>query len=162
MKHKRPLSSKPLTTKNKKSKIKTIKYALTPEEMYNLNSRHLEIGIEGYKIPRKYNDFHKCVWERKRAKILSEHKHIWPPEDWPKAKDEDIKVKPKRKTFLDDLYKWCNSYYDKQRAETVIESKNLDVKEYVKPRYIDKKRRKDFLENEKKKRRMEKKSSSIF
>ena len=162
MKHKRPFSSKPLTTKNKKSKIKTIKYALTPEEMYNLNSRHLEIGIEGYKIPRKYNDFHKCVWERKRAKILSEHKHIWPPEDWPKAKDEDIKVKPKRKTFLDDLYKWCNSYYDKQRAETVIESKNLDVKEYVKPRYIDKKRRKDFLENEKKKEEWRKSRPAYF
>ena len=163
MKHKRPYSSKPNTTKNKKSKLKTIKYALTPEEMYNLNSKHLEIGIEGYKIPRKYNDHHKCVWERKRAKILTEHKHIWPPDDWPKSKeDENIKVKPKRKTFLDDLYKWCNSYYSKERAEAVIEAKNLDVKDYVKPLYIDKKRRKDFLENEKKKEEWRKSRPAYF
>ena len=163
MKHKRPFSSKPNTTKNKKSKLKTIKYALTPEEMYNLNSKHLEIGIEGYKIPRKYNDHHKCVWERKRAKILTEHKHIWPPDDWPKSKeDENIKVKPKRKTFLDDLYKWCNSYYSKERAEAVIEAKNLDVKDYVKPLHIDKKRRKDFLENEKKKEEWRKNRPAYF
>ena len=163
MKHKRPYSSKPNTTKNKKSKLKTIKYALTPEEMYNLNSKYLEIGIEGYKIPRKYNDHHKCVWERKRAKILTEHKHIWPPDDWPKSKeDENIKVKPKRKTFLDDLYKWCNSYYSKERAEAVIEAKNLDVKDYVKPLHIDKKRRKDFLENEKKKEEWRKSRPAYF
>ena len=152
MKNKRPFSTNAFSTKNKKAKYKKIKYLLTPEEMYNLNSKHLDIGIEGYKIPRKYNDHHKCVWERKRAKILTEHRHIWPPEDWPKSKeDENIKVKPKRKTYLDDLYKWCNSYYDKERAEAVIEAKNLDVKDYVKPLFIDKKRRTDFLENEKKK-----------
>ena len=163
MKHKRPHSSKPRTTTHKKSKISKIKYGLTPEEMYNLNSKHLEIGIEGYKIPRKYNDHHKCVWERKRAKILTEHKHIWPPDDWPKSKeDENIKVKPKRKTFLDDLYKWCNSYYSKERAEAVIEAKNLDVKDYVKPLYIDKKRRKDFLENEKKKEEWRKSRPAYF
>ena len=164
MKHKRPHSSKPrITTKKNNSKLKTIKYALTPEEMYNLNSKHLEIGIEGYKIPRKYNDHHKCVWERKRAKILTEHKHIWPPDDWPKSKeDENIKVKPKRKTFLDDLYKWCNSYYSKERAEAVIEAKNLDVKDYVKPLHIDKKRRKDFLENEKKKEEWRKSRPAYF
>ena len=161
MKHKRPFSSKPNTTRNKK--LKTIKYGLTPEEMYNLNSRHLEIGIEGYKIPRKYNDHRLCIWERKRAKILSDHKHIWPPEDWPKSKDdENIKVKPKRKTFLDDLFKWCNSYYSKERAEAVIESKNLDVKDYVKPRFIDKKRRTDFLENEKKRQEWRKGRPAYF
>ena len=158
MKNKRPFS-----TKNKKAKYKKIKYLLTPEEMYNLNSKHLDIGIEGYKIPRKYNDHHKCVWERKRAKILTEHRHIWPPEDWPKSKeDENIKVKPKRKTYLDDLYKWCNSYYDKERAEAVIEAKNLDVKDYVKPLFIDKKRRTDFLENEKKKEEWSKSRSAYF
>ena len=163
MKHKRPYTTKARTTKNKRSKLKTIKYALTPEEMYNLNSKHLDIGIEGYQIPRKYNDHHKCVWERKRAKILSEHKHIWPPEDWPKSKeDENVKVKPKRKTYLDDLYKWCNSYYSKERAEAVIEAKNLDVKEYVKPRVIDKKRRTDFLENEKKKEEWRKSRPAYF
>ena len=152
MKHKRPHSSKPRTTTNKKSKISKLKYGLTPEEMYKLNSHQLEYGIEGYEIPRKYNDHHQCVWARKREKILSSHKHIWPPEDWPRSKeDENIKVKPKRKTFLDDLYKWCYSYYDKEKAEKLIEEKNIDINDYVKPRFIDKKKRTDFLENEKKK-----------
>ena len=163
MKNKRPFSTKAFTTTNKKAKLKKIKYLLTPEEMYNLNSKHLDIGLEGYKIPRKYNDHHKCVWERKRAKILTDHKHIWPPDDWPKSKeDENIKVKPKRKTFLDDLFKWCNSYYSKERAEAVIEAKNLDVKDYVKPLFIDKKRRTDFLENEKKKEEWRKSRPAYF
>ena len=152
MKHKRPHSSKPRPQTSKKSKLSKIKYALTPEEMYKLNSRQLEYGIEGYEIPRKYNDHHKCVWARKREQILKAHKHIWPPEDWPRSKDdENVKVKPKRKTFLDDLYKWCYSYYNKEKAEALIEEKNIDVKDYVKPRHIDTKRRTEFLENEKKK-----------
>ena len=148
---KRPHSSKIRTTTKRKSKIGTIKYALTPEEMYKLDSHQLEIGIEGYQIPRKYNDHHQCVWARKREKILKSHKHVWPPEDWPRDKDdENIKVKPKRKTFLDDLYKWCYSYYDPKRAEELIE-RGIDTKDYVKPRVIDKIRRKNFLENEKSK-----------
>ena len=148
---KRPHSSKVRTTTKRKSKIGTIKYALTPEEMYKLDSHQLEIGIEGYQIPRKYNDHHQCVWARKREKILKSHKHVWPPEDWPRDKDdENIKVKPKRKTFLDDLYKWCYSYYDPQRAEELIE-RGVETKDYVKPRVIDKIRRKNFLENEKRK-----------
>ena len=134
---KRPHSSKIRTTTKRKSKVGTIKYALTPEEMYKLDSHQLEIGIEGYQIPRKYNDHHQCVWARKREKILKSHKHVWPPEDWPRDKDdENIKVKPKRKTFLDDLYKWCYSYYDPKRAEELIE-RGVDTKDYVKPRVID-------------------------
>ena len=119
--------------------------------MYKLDSHQLEIGIEGYQIPKKYNDHHQCVWARKREQILKSHKHVWPPEDWPRDKDdENVKVKPKRKTFLDDLYKWCYSYYDPKRAEELIE-KGIDTKDYVKPREIDKIRRKNFLENEKRK-----------
>ena len=159
---KRPHSSKVRTTTKRKSKVGTIKYALTPEEMYKLDSHQLEIGIEGYQIPRKYNDHHQCVWARKREKILKSHKHVWPPEDWPRDKDdENIKVKPKRKTFLDDLYKWCYSYYDPQRAEDLIE-RGVDTKDYVKPRVIDKIRRKNFLENEKSKEEWRKSRPEYF
>ena len=159
---KRPHSSKVRTTTKRKSKVGTIKYALTPEEMYKLDSHQLEIGIEGYQIPRKYNDHHQCVWARKREKILKSHKHVWPPEDWPRDKDdENIKVKPKRKTFLDDLYKWCYSYYDPQRAEDLIE-RGVDTKDYVKPRVIDKIRRKNFLENEKRKEEWRKSRPEYF
>jgi hypothetical protein len=152
MKPKRPHSSKPRLSTKKKSKLQTIKYALTPEEMYKLDSHQLDYGIDGYQIVKKYNDHHQCVWARKREAILKAHKHIWPPEDWPRSKDDEtVKVKPKRKTFLDDLYKWCYSYYDKEKAEALIEEKNINVNDYVKPLKIDKKRRTDFLENEKKK-----------
>ena len=152
MKNKRPLSTQPNTTKSRNPTISKIKYLLTPEEMYKLSSHKLETGIEGYEIPRKYNDFHQCVWVKKREQILKNHKHIWPPEDWPKDKEnENIKVKPKKKTFLDDLFKWCSSYYDKEKAKTLIEEKNINIKDYVKPLKLDKNRRKEYLENEKKK-----------
>ena len=97
MKNGRPFSTQPNPIKGRHRKTSKIKYLLTPEEMYRLSTRQLEIGIEGYELPRKYNDFHKCVWARKRAQILNAHKHIWPPEDWPRDKDdENIKVKPKK------------------------------------------------------------------
>ena len=152
MKNKRPNSARPRSSKNKKSKIITIKYALKPEEMYKISTRQLDIGIEGYEIPRKYNDHRQCVWARQREKILKSHKREWPPQDWPESKeDPNVKVKPKRKTFLDDIYKWCNSYYDKEKAERLIEEKNININDYVKPSNIDTKRRKLFLENEKRK-----------
>ena len=151
MKLKRPHTTTNKLQKHPKDKIK-IHYALSPEEMYKINAKILDYGIEGYEIPRKYNDHHQCVWYRKREKILSSNKHIWPPEDWPKSKDDPtVKMKPKRKTFLDDIYKWCNSYYDKAKAEELIQEKNINIKDYVKPLKLDKNRRKDFLENEKKK-----------
>ena len=151
MRNERPFSTQPdARTGSRNTKKSKMKFLLTPEEMYKLNSRQLEIGIEGYEIPRKYNDHHKCVWARKRTEILNAHKHIWPPEDWPKDQN-DVKVKPKKKTFLDDLFKWYNSYYDKEKAEALISEKNINVKDYVKPLVLDKQKRKDFLENEKQK-----------
>ena len=155
MRNERPFSTQPNTRKIRNSKYSKLKFLLTPEEMYRLSSRQLEIGIEGYEIPKKYNDHHQCVWERRREQILSAHKHVWPPEDWPKDKD-DVKIKPKKKTFLDDLYKWCYTYYNKEKAEALIQEKNINVKDYVKPLVLDKKRRKDFLENEKQKQEWKK------
>ena len=157
MKIKRPFSTQPNISKTRNYKKSKLKYLLTPDEMYKLSSRQLEIGIEGYEIPRKYNDFHQCVWERKREQILNAHKHIWPPEDWPKDKEnENIRIKPKKKTFLDDLFKWCFSFYDKEKAQTLIEEKNINIKDYIKPLKLDKKKRKEFLENEKKKKEWKK------
>ena len=152
MRNKRPFSTEPNSLIGRNRKNSKIKFLITPEEMYKLSTHQLELGIEGYEVPRKYNDYHKCVWARKREQILNSHKHIWPPEDWPKDKEnENIKVKPKKRTFLADIYKWCYSFYDPKKAETLIEEKNINVKDYVKPLFLDKQRRKNFLENEQKK-----------
>mgnify|MGYP004447514975 FL=1 len=150
MKGKRPSSSRPKSAAVKGTKKNTIKYALTPEEMYKLDSHQLEIGIEGYEIPKKHFDHKQAIWVKQREKILKSNKRIWPPEDWPRNA-EDVKVKPKKKTYLDDLYKWCNSYYDQAKAEALIDEKGINVKDYEKPKVIDKIRRKNFLANEQKK-----------
>ena len=139
-----------LSAKNVASGIVTNR--LTPDEIYRLSKRQNDWGIEGYEVPRHYYDYHQVLWERKRTKILENHTHVWPPHDWPRDKEDDkIKHPPKRKNYLDDLYKWCHSYYDPKRAKELIENQEIDVKEYQPKREIDTRRRRDFLANEKKK-----------
>ena len=55
----------------------TIKYALTPEQIYQLDINQLEYGIEGYEVPRQYYDYHQVMWHKKREKILTAHRHIF-------------------------------------------------------------------------------------
>ena len=132
--------------------FKPIKYPLTPEQIYQISSHQLDIGVEGYVTPRSYYDYNQVMWIKKRTQILTKNKHVWPPNDWPRDKNDDkIRLKPKRLTYIDDIRKWCHSYYDPKRAEAIIEERNLNLKEYVPPRKIDKAKRKNFLENEKKK-----------
>ena len=77
------------------------------------------------------------MWHKKRAKILSTQKHVWPPDDWPRDKEDDkIKVNPKRLTYIDDIYKWCHCYNDPKKAQALIEGKNIDVKDYQPPKQI--------------------------
>ena len=150
-KHSRNSKNRLYSAKTPSSKVK-IQYTLTPEEIYNLSTRKCPWGIEGYEVPVLHYCDHEEMWKKKRAKILNDHKHIWPPLDWPRDKEDDkVRHPPKRPNYLDDLFKWCNSYYDPQRAKDLIEEQNIDVKEYKKPLYIDKRKRKDFLANEKKK-----------
>lgn len=135
--------------KPKKTKLK---YPLTPEEMYRLSSRKMDIGIEGYRVTKKYFDYDQEIWKKKRAKILSSRKRNWPPMDWPCDKDDETrKVPPKRRTYLDDLYKWIYSYYSKERAEKILSDERAAerCKEYKKTISYDKIRRKDFLAREK-------------
>ena len=127
-------------------------HKLTPQEIYKLSTRQIEWGVEGYEVPRHYFDYNQVLWHRRRQKILESHNHVWPPDDWPRDKDDDkIKRPPKRTSYLDDLYKWCNSFYDAKRRRELIEDKNIDVKEYQPRVHVDKTRRNDFLNNEKKK-----------
>ena len=36
-----------------------IKYALTPDQIYQIDSNQLDYGVEGYVVPRSYYDYHQ-------------------------------------------------------------------------------------------------------
>lgn len=79
------------------------KIELTKDDMWKLTNNQVDIGIEGYVVPSL------CKIPKK---VKEQFKKV----------DEDGKViLPKRPNFLDDVYKWANSYYDKEKAEKVIE-----------------------------------------
>ena len=69
--------------------FKPIKYPLTPEQIYQISSHQLDIGVEGYVTPRSYYDYNQVMWIKKRTQILAKNKHVWPPNDWPRDKNDD-------------------------------------------------------------------------
>ena len=79
-------------------------------------------GIEGYEIPRHYYDYHQVKWYQEREKILNSHKRVWPPQDWPKSKEDDKLVPPHRPFFIEDIIKWATSYNDPKKSDEVKES----------------------------------------
>ena len=130
-----------------------VKYKITPEEMWNcIKGTSQNWGIEGYEITKKYFDYRQALWYKKREKILNAHKREWPPQDWPKNKETDKLVPPKRRNFIDDQIAWANSFNDPQKSEELKENlqsrgtyKYPDPKQY--PNLRDK-----FLKNEKEKK----------
>ena len=99
-----------LTITPEHSNFRTIQYKITPEEMWQcVKGSSQNWGIEGYEIAKKYYDYHQVKWYQQRKKILDQHKRVWPPQNWPKSKDEDKLVPPHRPNFLDDYVKWANS-----------------------------------------------------
>ena len=101
----------------------TIKYNLTPEEMWQcVKGSSQNWGIEGYEIPRHYYDYHQVKWYQEREKILNSHKRVWPPQDWPKSKEYDKLVPPHRPFFIEDIIKWATSYNDPKKSDEVKES----------------------------------------
>lgn len=102
----------------KKAKSST-KINLTPNDMWSLRNRELEGGIEGYAIAKPFFDARQQMWIREREKILSNTKR---EKKEPKLdRDGNPLPPPKRPNFLDDLYKWSNSFYNKEKAEKTIE-----------------------------------------
>ena len=98
-------------------------YRITPEEMWQcIKGSSQNWGIEGYEIPKKYYDYHQVKWQQERAKILERHKRVWPPQDWPKSKDEDKLVPPHRPNFIENYIKWANSFNDEKKSEEIKES----------------------------------------
>ena len=131
----------------------TIKYKITPEEMWNcIKGSSQNWGIEGYEITKKYYDYHQVKWEQERKNILDAHKREWPPQNWPKDKESDKLVPPKKKTFIDEQVDWANSFNDPKKSEEVKQS--LENRGTFK--YPDKKQypnlREKFLKDEKDKK----------
>ena len=67
------------------------------------------------------------VWkiQSKKTKTiyaLKAHKREWPPQNWPKDKESDKLVPPKKTTFIDDQIKWANSFNDQKKSDELKES----------------------------------------
>jgi hypothetical protein len=90
------------------------------EDMWALTKGDKNWGIEGYDPLRKYYDCKQAIKDRELAQTLKETKKFWPPSNWPKNKDGKQEP-PKRPNYLDQIYKWSNSYYDHERAQKVTE-----------------------------------------
>lgn len=145
----RPKSSLP-----QRSKIKATNF--TPEELYNIAKKKDGWGIDGYEVPRQYYDYHQVMWKKKVEQIAKKCPRQWPPKDWPaKSRDDpERKVPPKRPNYLDDVIKWCNSYYNPERAAQILESKPIEDNKPKKPPKDN--RREEFLKKEKEKKEREK------
>jgi hypothetical protein len=131
----------------------TISYKITPEEMWQcVKGSSQNWGIEGYEIAKKYYDYHQVKWQQERKRILDQHKRVWPPQNWPKAKDEDKLVPPHRRNFIDDYIKWATSYNDEKQSEerkqSLMERGTFKMPEPKKPLNL----REKFLNDEKEKK----------
>ena len=131
----------------------TIKYKITPEDMWNcIKGTSQNWGIEGYEITKKYYDYRQVKWHQERKRILDAHKKEWPPQNWPKNKETDKLEPPKKTTFIDDQIAWANSFNDPKKSEEV--KQNLESRGTFK--YPDKKQypnlRDKFLKEEKEKK----------
>ena len=146
-------NQKPKKTSQSQKVTHTIKYKITPEEMWNcIKGSSQNWGIEGYEITKKYYDYHQVKWEQERKRILDAHKREWPPQNWPKDKESDKLVPPKKKTFIDEQTDWANSFNDPKKSEETKQS--LESRGTFK--YPDKKQypnlREKFLKDEKDKK----------
>ena len=130
-----------------------ITYKITPEEMWHcVKGSSQNWGIEGYEIAKKYYDYHQVKWYQERKRILDQHKRVWPPQDWPKAKEEDKLVPPHRPNYIDDYIKWANSFNDEKKSEEIKQSlegrRTFKMPEPKKPLNL----RDKFLNDEKEKK----------
>ena len=109
------------------------KLTITPEDMWNAeHNSSSSWGIEGYEVPKVYFDYHQELWVKERGNILNAHKRVWPPENWPRDKETDKKVPPKRPNYIDEYIKWAKSFNDPKRSEELREQ--LEPKGIFKPR----------------------------
>ena len=135
---------------NKRNQQKTFKksnstfsYKLTPEQMYIISTGENNVGIKGYKCPKKYFDYKEQVWKRKIGEILNMRKAPWPPESWPLEKDSNNRRPPKKSNFIDEQVAWAKSFCDDKKYEKYkeeFESKGRPIEEMKYKSDFDKKK----------------------
>ena len=106
---------------------------LTPQQIYDIESKKLKGGIEGYHCPKKYFDYHEVLWLRKRENILKKHKAVWPPENWKSNPDTGKKIPPRKYNFIDERIRWANSFTDLKKSQELkdaFEAKGKTIGEF--------------------------------
>ena len=106
---------------------------LTPQQIYDIESKKLKGGIEGYHCPKKYFDYHEVLWLRKRENILKKHKAVWPPESWKSNPDTGKKIPPRKYNFIDERIRWANSFTDLKKSQELkdaFEEKGKTIGEF--------------------------------
>jgi hypothetical protein len=120
------------------------KISLTMDEMWKLTNNQIDIGIEGYVCPNI-----NLIPKKIKPVLIKTDEETGKP------------IQPKRPNFLDEVFKWANSYYDKEKAEKVIEDleskgRSLESKpkkdEQVPIKYADRKYFTDLLIREEKRK----------
>ena len=100
-----------------------VNYRISPEEMWScVKGSSMNWGIEGYEIPKHYYDYHQIKWQQERKTILEKHKRVWPPQDWPKSKEDDKLIPPHRPNFIENYIKWAKSFNDEKKSEEIKQS----------------------------------------
>ena len=106
---------------------------LTPYQIFDIESKKEKGGIEGYRCPKKYFDYHEVLWLRKRENILKRHRAIWPPEDWKSNPDTGKKVPPRKYNFIDERIRWANSFNDIKKSQEIkdaLEAKGKIIEDF--------------------------------
>ena len=106
---------------------------LTPYQIFDIESKKEKGGIEGYRCPKKYFDYHEVLWLRKRENILKRHRAIWPPEDWKSNPDTGKKVPPRKYNFIDERIRWANSFNDIKKSKEIkdaLEAKGKIIEDF--------------------------------
>lgn len=144
-------------------------YDITPQEMYDVINEVNFTGIKGYRCPKIYWDYRQVMWKKKREEILKSRKSAWPPESWPMDKESGNRVKPLKKSFIDDQIAWSNSFCDKKKMSEIkeqLEAKGRKIEEMKYKSDFDFKKpskdlRKAFMEKEKEREELLKKLKEI-
>lgn len=133
-------------------------FNLTPSEMWSLRNNEIDGGIQGYVLPKEILDARGVKWNKDRADILKNPKKYRASKT---DKDGNPVPPPKRPNFLDEVTKWANSFYHKEKAEKTLEDcegKNHPLlqppkkKEYNKIEYPKRQFYTDLLIREEKKK----------